>query len=264
MELGLAGKTVIVTGGSSNIGRGVALAFATEGSNIVIADIDEVQGEKTAELARKQGVKVVMVKTDVTDPEQCQVMARKTLDEFGRLDILVNCAGWVYDRLFVDKPREEWVREVNVNFWSVVNCIRAVIDHMIAQRRGKIISIASDAGKVGEYREAVYAGAKGAVIALSKSLAKEVGQYGLNINVVCPGTIVPASAEEMGAESMWRSGGLFDKMTPEVREKMTKAYPLRRLGKAEDIANAVVFLASDAASWITGQAISVDGGYAMA
>ena len=264
MELGLAGKTVIVTGGASNIGWGVVLAFAREGSDIVIADIDEVQGEKTAKLARKQGGRVVLVKTDVTSPEQCQAMVKRTLDEFGRLDILVNCAGWVYDRLFVDKPREEWVREVDINYWGVVNCVRAVIDHMIAQKGGKIISLASDAGKVGEYREAVYAGAKGAVIAFSKSLAKEVGQYGININVVCPATIVPASAEEMGAESMWRSGGLFDKMTSEVKEKMAKAYPLRRLGKAEDVANAVVFLASDAASWITGQAISVDGGYAMA
>jgi 2-hydroxycyclohexanecarboxyl-CoA dehydrogenase len=264
MELGLVGKAVIITGGGSNIGRGIVLAFAREGSHIVIADIDEVQGEKTAKLARKHNGKVVMVKTDVTNPEQCQAMVRRTLDEFGRLDILVNCVGWIYDRLFVEKPREEWVKEVDTNYWSVINCVRAVIDHMIAQRSGKIISLASDAGKVGEYKEVVYAGAKGAVIAFSKSLAREVGRYGLNINVVCLGTVPPASDEEIGAESMWRSGGLFYKMTPEVKEKMAKAYPLRRLGRAEDVANAVVFLASDAASWISGQAISVDGGYAMA
>ena len=264
MELGLAGKTVIVTGGSSNVGRGIVLAFAREGSNVVIADIDEVQGEKTAGLAREQGGKVLVLKTDVINPEQCQAMVKRTLDEFGRLDILVNCVGWIYDRLFIDKPREEWVKEVDTNYWSVINCVRAVIDHMIAQKNGKIISLASDAGKVGEYREAVYAGAKGAVIAFSKSLARELGRYGVNINVLCLGTVPPASDEEIGAESMWRSGGLFYKMTPEVKEKMAKAYPLRRLGKAEDVANAVVFLASDAAGWITGQAISVDGGYAMA
>jgi len=263
MELGLSGKTVVVTGGSSNIGRGIVLAFAKEGSDVVIVDIDEVNGQKTAELAREQGVRAMVVKTDITKPEQCQAMVRKTLDEFGRLDVLVNCAGWVYDRLFIDKPREEWVREVDINYWGVVNCIRAVIDHMIAQQSGRIVSIASDAGKVGEYREAVYAGAKAAVIAFSKSLAKEVGRYRININVVCPATIVPASVDEMGEGSMWRSEGLFDKMTPEVKEKMAKAYPLRRLGKVEDIANAVVFLASDAASWITGQALSVDGGYTM-
>jgi 2-hydroxycyclohexanecarboxyl-CoA dehydrogenase len=264
MELGLAGKTVIVTGGASNVGRGIVLAFAKEGSNIVLADIDKVQGEKTAKLARKQGGKVVVVKTDVTNPEQCQVMVKRTRDEFGRLDILVNCVGWIYDRLFIEKPREEWVKEVDTNYWSIINCVRAVIDHMIAQKSGKIISLASDAGKVGEYREVVYAGAKGAVIAFTKSLAREVGRYGINVNVLCLGTVPPASDEEIGSESMWRSGGLFYKMTPEVKEKMAKAYPLRRLGKAEDIANAIVFLASDAASWITGQAISVDGGYTMA
>ncbi len=264
MELGLAGKTVIVTGGASNVGRGIVLAFAREGLDIVIADIDEVQGQRTAELARKQGGKVVVVKTDVTNPEQCQAMVRRTLDEFGRLDVLVNCVGWIYDRLFIEKSREEWEKEVDTNYWSVINCVRAVINHMIAQRSGKIITLASDAGKIGEYREAVYAGAKGAVIAFSKSLAREVGRYGLNINVLCLGTVPPASEEEIGAESMWRTGGLFYKMTPEAKEKMAKAYPLRRLGKAEDVANAVMFLASDAASWITGQAISVDGGYTMA
>jgi 2-hydroxycyclohexanecarboxyl-CoA dehydrogenase len=264
MELGLAGKAVIVTGGASNVGRGIVLAFAGEGSSIVIADIDEVQAEKTAKLARKQGGKVVVAKTDVTDPTQCQALVKRTLDEFGRLDILVNCVGWIYDRLFVEKPREEWLKEVDTNYWSVINCTRAVIDHMIAQKSGKVISLASDAGKIGEYREAVYAGAKGAVIAFSKSLAREVGRYGININVVCLGTVPPASDKEIGSESMWRSGGLFYKMTPEVKEKMAKAYPLRRLGRAEDVASAVLFLASEAAGWITGQAISVDGGYAMA
>jgi 2-hydroxycyclohexanecarboxyl-CoA dehydrogenase len=264
VELGLAGKTVIVTGGASNVGRGIVLAFAGEGSNIVIADIDEVQGGKTADLAKKQRGKVMVVKTDVTSPEQCQAMVKKTLDEFGRLDILVNCVGWIYDRLFIEKPREEWMKEVDTNYWSVINCVRAVIDHMIARKSGRIISLASDAGKVGEYREVVYAGAKGAVIAFSKSLAREVGRYGININVLCLGTVPPANDEEIGSESMWRSGGLFYKMTPEVKEKMAKAYPLRRLGRAEDVASAVLFLASDVASWITGQAISVDGGYAMA
>ncbi len=264
MELGLAGKTVLVTGGASNIGRGIVLSFVREGSDVVIADIDEVQAQKTAELARGQGGRVVVVKTDITELEQCQAMVKKALDEFGQVDVLVNCAGWVYDRLFIEKPREEWVKEVEINYGGVVNCVRAVIDYMIAQKGGKIVSIASDAGKVGEYREAVYAGAKGAVISFSKSIAKEIGRYGINVNVVCPATIVPGNDEEIGESSLWRSDGLFYKMTPEVMEKMAKAYPLRRLGVAEDIANAVVFLASDAASWITGQALSVDGGYTMA
>jgi 2-hydroxycyclohexanecarboxyl-CoA dehydrogenase len=264
MELGLAAKTVIVTGGSSNIGRGIVMAFAREKANVLIADIDEASGQKVAEAASKLGGRVTVVKTDITSPEQCEAMANKALDEFKRLDVLVNCAGWLSDQLFVEKPREEWAREIDINYWGVINCTRAVIDHMIARKSGKIISIASDAGKVGEFKEAVYAGAKGAVIALSKSLAKEVGRYGINVNAVCPGAIVPASDEEMGASSLWQSGGLFYKMTDDTKEKMAKAYPLRRLGRAEDIANMVLFLASDAASWITGQAISVDGGYTMA
>lgn len=264
MELGLAGKTVIVAGGSSNIGRGIVLAFAREKSNVVIADIDEAQGQKTLELARKSGGKISLVKTDLTKPEQCEAMVAKVLAEFGRIDVLVNSAGWVSDRLFIEKPREEWVKEVDVNYWSVINCAKVVINHMIAQNSGKIVSIASDAGKIGEYREAVYAGAKAAIIGFSKSLAREVGRYNINVNVICPATVVPASDDEIGQSSLWRSDGLYYKMTEETKEKMAKSYPLHRLGKAEDIANVALFLASDTASWITGQALSVDGGYSMA
>ncbi|MBI4296261.1 MAG: SDR family oxidoreductase [Chloroflexi bacterium] len=264
MELGLDGRTVIVTGGSSNIGRGIVLAFAREKSNVIIADIDEAQGRKTLELARKSGGNAAFIKTDLTKPEECEAMVAKVLGEFGRIDVLVNSAGWVSDRLFVEKPREEWVKEVDVNYWSVINCVKAVINHMIARNGGKVVSIASDAGKIGEYREAVYAGAKAAIIGFSKSLAREVGRYNINVNVVCPATVVPASDDEIGQSSLWRNDGLYYKMTEESKGRMAKSYPLRRLGKAEDIANAVVFLASDAASWITGQALSVDGGYSMA
>ena len=128
---------------------------------------------------------------------------------------------------------------------------------------GKIINIGSDAGRIGEYREAIYSGCKSAVIAMSKSLAKELGRHGININTVCPGLTVPESEEHIGKGSMWRSG-MMSIFTPEAQQKATKAYPLRRLGKPEDVANLVLFLASDAASFITGQTISVSGGYSMA
>ena len=262
MDLNLAGKTVIVTGGGSNIGRAIVLAFAGEKSNVVIADIDESQAKKVAKEAIALGGKAVAVKTDVTSFESVTAMVKRTLEEFGKVDVLVNSVGWTLDRLFIEKPRSEWEREVNINFWGVVNCTRAVLDHMIERKYGKIISIGSDAGRMGEYREAVYAACKGGVIAMSKSLARELGRYGININVVCPGVTVPENPEYAGEFSMWK-GQMAEVFTPEAREKAAKAYPLRRLGKPEDVANVVAFLASDAASFITGQTISVSGGYTM-
>ncbi|HEX7365011.1 MAG TPA: 3-oxoacyl-ACP reductase family protein [Dehalococcoidia bacterium] len=262
MDLNLTGKTVIVTGGGSNIGRAIVLAFAKEKANVVIADIDRVQGQKVAREATSLGGKAVVVKTDVTDYDSVVAMVKRTMDEFGRLDVLVNNVGWTLDKLFIEKPREEWEREVNINFWGVLNCTRAVLDHMIERKYGKIISIGSDAGRMGEYREAVYAACKGGIIAMSKSLARELGRYGINVNVVCPGVTVPQSPEFAGEMSMWK-GPMAQVFTPEAQEKAAKAYPLRRLGKPEDVAGAVVFLASDAASFITGQTISVSGGYTM-
>ena len=262
MDLNLAGKTAIVTGGGSNIGRAIALAFAREKSNVMIADIDEAQGQKVAKEAVALGGKALAIKTDVTSYDSVTAMVKRTIEEFGKLDVLVNNVGWTLDRLFVEKPRSEWEKEVSINFWGVVNCTRAVLDHMIGRKYGKIISIGSDAGRMGEYREAVYAACKGGVIAMSKSLARELGRYGININVVCPGVTVPENPEHAGELSMWK-GPMAQVFTTEVQEKAAKAYPLRRLGKPEDIANVVVFLASDAASFITGQTISVSGGYTM-
>lgn len=262
MDLNLAGKTVIVTGGGSNIGRGIVLAFAKEGLNVVIADIDEAQGQRVAKEANALGGKTIAIKTDVTDVNSVTAMVKKALGEFGKIDILVNNVGWTIDRLFIDKPRAEWEKEVNINFWSVINCTRAVLDHMIERKYGKIISIGSDAGRMGEYREAVYAGCKGGIIAMSKSLARELGRYGINVNVVCPGATIPENPEDTGELSMWK-GEMAQVFTPEAQEKAAKAYPLRRMGEPEDVANAIVFLASDAASFITGQTISVSGGYTM-
>ncbi len=264
MELGLAGKTVIVTGGGSNIGRGISLAFAQERANLVIADIDEEQAKKTRARAEELGAaKVIVIKTDVTDWEQVQAMVRKTLDAFGHLDVLVNNVGWTVERLFVDKPRAEWEKEIQLNLWGMINCTRAVLDSMIAQKKGAIVSIGSDAGRMGEYREGVYAACKAGVIGLTKTLAREVGKQGIRLNVVCPGTTLPDADEEVGGTSMWSGPAGQQWNAPEMRERIAKLYPLRRIGRPDDVANAVVFLASDAASFITGQTLSVSGGYTM-
>jgi 2-hydroxycyclohexanecarboxyl-CoA dehydrogenase len=262
MDLGLEGKTVIVTGGASNIGRGICLAFARERVNLVIADVDEAQARKTAAKAEEFGARALAVRTDVSDPDQVESMVQAALGRTGAIDVLVNNVGWTIDRLFVDKPRAEWEREIQLNLWSVIHCTRAVLEPMIAQKHGAVVSLGSDAGRMGEYREGVYAACKAGVIALSKTLAREVGRHGIRLNVVCPGTTMPDSGEEFGASSMW-AGELGEWNTPQMRERIAKAYPLRRVGRPTDVANAVVFLASEAASFITGQTLSVSGGYTM-
>jgi 2-hydroxycyclohexanecarboxyl-CoA dehydrogenase len=263
MDLNLAGKTVVVTGAGSNIGRAIALAFARERSNVVVAEIDEAQGGKTASEATALGATAIAVRTDVTRWESVQAMVRAVEARFGRVDVLVNNVGWTRDALFVEKTREEWEREVQINLWGMINCTRAVLDGMIARKGGAIVSMGSDAGRMGEFREGVYGACKAGVIALSKSIAREVGKFGIRLNVVCPGMTMPKSDDEIGELSMWTAEENRAWRTPEMQARIAKAYPLRRVATPEDVTGAVVFLASDAASFVTGQTLSVSGGYTM-
>ncbi len=263
MELGLKGKNVIVTGGGSNIGRAIVHAFAAEGANVVIAELAPRQGEKVAAevAALGAGGRVEVIAADVGNAQQVGDMVARAIETLGSVDVLVNNVGWTVDRLFMQKPRSEWEKEVQVNLWGAINCIHAVLPHMIERQSGSIVSISSDAGRMGEYREAVYSACKAGIIALSKSVARETGRYGLRLNVVCPGLIVPPAGESISPESMWNQ--MRDIFTEDVLERVQRGYVLRRLGKASEVANAVVFLASDAASFITGQTLSVSGGYTM-
>jgi 2-hydroxycyclohexanecarboxyl-CoA dehydrogenase len=263
MDLGLAGRTVIVTGGAANIGRAIALSFAREGANVVIADVDEPQALKVASEANaaNAGGRTIVVETDMVDPDVVKALIERAIAEFGQVHVLVNNVGWVVDRLFLEQDHEEWRKLIGINLWSVVNSMHAVLPHMVEQGYGHIVSIGSEAGRMGEYREAVYGACKAGVIGLSKALAREVGRYGITFNVVCPALTVPESEAEFGEQSMWKLGVQF--FGPEAREKAKQRYPLRRLGTAQDIANAVLFLASDAASYVTGQTLSVSGGYTM-
>jgi 2-hydroxycyclohexanecarboxyl-CoA dehydrogenase len=263
MDLNLAGKTVIVTGAGSNIGRAIALAFARERSNVVVAEIDEAQGGKTAAEATALGAAAIAVRTDVTRWESVQAMVRAVEARFGRVDVLVNNVGWTRDALFVEKTREEWEREIQINLWGMINCTRAVLDGMIARKAGAIVSMGSDAGRMGEFREGVYGACKAGVIALSKSIAREVGKFGIRLNVVCPGMTMPKSDDDIGELSMWTAQENRAWRTPEMQARIAKAYPLRRVATPEDVTGAVVFLASDAASFVTGQTLSVSGGYTM-
>jgi 2-hydroxycyclohexanecarboxyl-CoA dehydrogenase len=259
MDLGLSGRVVIVTGGASNLGRAITLGFAAEGARVVIADVDDRQARKVE--AEAPSGTIVARHTDVTDWESVSSMAQFVRSSMGGVDVLVNCAGWTIDRLFTEKPREEWEREIAIDIWGFINCVRAVLDHMIERRYGRIVSIGSDAGRMGEWREAVYSGTKAAVIAMSKAIAREVGKHGITVNVVSPG-LIPGDPETSGSESMW-SSDQAKMFTSEVRAKAARSYPLRRLGTPEDVVPAVLLLASDRASYITGQTLSVSGGYTM-
>ncbi len=259
MDLGLHGRVVIVTGGASNLGRAITLGFAAEGARVVIADVDEQQSKKV-EGEAPSGT-IAARHCDVTDWDSVTSMVQFVESSMGRVDVLVNCAGWTIDRLFMEKPRSEWEREIAIDTWGFINSVRAVLDGMVKRSYGRIVSIGSDAGRMGEWREAVYSGTKASVIAMSKAIAREVGKHGITLNVVCPG-LIPGTPETSGSNSMW-SSEQTDKFTPEVREKAAKAYPMRRLGTPEDVVPAILLLASDRASYITGQTLSVSGGYTM-
>src|SRR5690348_2452319 len=232
MDLGLSGRVVIVTGGASNLGRAITLGFAAEGARALIADIDDEQAARV-EREAPHGT-VVARHTDVTDWESVRSAVEFAHQELGPVDVLVNCAGWTIDRLFMEKPREEWEREIAIDMWGFINCVRAVLDSMTERRYGRIVSIGSDAGRMGEWREAVYSGTKAGVIAMSKAIAREVGKYGITLNVVCPG-FVPGKPETSGSESVW-AGDQGAQFTPEVLEKVARSYPLRRLGTPSDVA----------------------------
>lgn len=262
MDLELKGKSVIVTGGGSNIGRAIVLAFAAEGAHITIGDIDTAQAEKTAGFATKLGAaSVQVVKTDVTSLEQVQAMFKAATDRHGRVDVLVNNVGWDNLMFFTQTTPEFWRKVIDINYVGVLNCTKAALDIMIKQNGGAIVSISSDASRQGEPREAVYGGVKAAINSFMKTIARENGRYGIRCNVVCPGVTIPQTADEVGGNSMWTNADSM--FTPEQLEKVAKSLPLRKVGRPQDIANAVAFLASARAGHVTGQVLSVSGGYSM-
>ncbi len=264
MDLQLANKSVIVTGGGSNIGRAISLAFARERAHLTIAEIDEGQGKKTAAEAERLGAaSVQVIRTDVTSWESVRSMVRAVEAAHGRVDALVNNVGWTVDRLFVEKTRDEWEKEIQLNLWGMINCTRAVLDGMIQRKAGAIVSMGSDAGRMGEVREGVYGACKAGVIALTKPLARENGRHGIRLNVVCPGMTMPDAEEDIGGLSMWASETNKAFGTDEMKARIAKAYPLRRPGEPGARPPAVLSLPSDAAGFITGQTLSVSGGYTM-
>jgi 2-hydroxycyclohexanecarboxyl-CoA dehydrogenase len=250
----IQGRVAIVTGGARGIGRGIVTALAQAGASVAIADLRADVAEQTAsEIGKDTGAQVVAIKTDVTNLAEVRETAARVLQTFGQIDALINNAGWDELKPFLQTTPELWDKIIAVNYKSVLNTCYAVLPHMVARKAGAVVSISSDAGRVGSMGEAVYAGAKAGIIALSRTLAREHARDNIRFNVICPGPTRTPMVEEQQKSDF---GG-------KVLGRMEQYVPLKRLGTPEDIAPLAVFLASDAARYITGQVISVSGGLTM-
>jgi NAD(P)-dependent dehydrogenase (short-subunit alcohol dehydrogenase family) len=275
MDLGLTGKSTIITGGSGGIGRGLVLGFAEEGANVVVATRDAAKGQEVADAAKAFPGEVVVIATDVTDEEAVERMTETAEQTFGPIDVLVNNAGGVYHpKPFLEKTREEAEWEANLNIWGVYNCTRAAGRSMVARKTGSIINITSNSALEAEAANhvAFYGGTKGFVMSFSKGLAYEWGPENVRINCVSPGWIVPHRQDDVGEGSFWRKYGYDFFGTPEQMAEAAESgeanfnvssQPIRRIGRPEDIADLTLFFASDRSAHLTGQLVSVSGGAYM-
>jgi 2-hydroxycyclohexanecarboxyl-CoA dehydrogenase len=249
----LAGRTAIVTGGASGIGRGIAHALAALGAAVAVADMNAAGSTDTVRAVEAAGGKAGAFPVDVTDVAAVGRMVADVKARWGGVDILVNCAGWDRPMRFVDTTPDFWDKILAINLKGPIACTHAVLPGMIEKSYGKIVFIASDAGRVGSSGEAVYSAAKGGLIALTKTIAREVARHRINVNCVCPGpSDTPLFVNEFMAAS------------PKLGESLKRVIPWGRLGTPEDVAPAVAFLVSDDAGFITGQTLSVSGGLTMA
>ncbi len=246
---GLKGALAVVTGGASGIGRAAARSLADAGARIVVADVNEAGGEEACTALRAAGAEAEFTRVDLTDGASIEACAEAVLARGGVPEVLVNAAGWDRFEPFLDNSPEFLERIVQLNLLGPVKVTRALLPAMVGAGRGRIVNVASDAGRVGSTGETVYAGAKGGVIAFTKSLAREMARHAINVNCVCPGpTDTP----------------LFRSLPEKMQQALTRAIPFRRLATPEEVADAIVFFASARAAYVTGQVLSVSGGLTMA
>jgi 2-hydroxycyclohexanecarboxyl-CoA dehydrogenase len=248
MHMELQDQVAVVTGAASGIGRATAQALAAEGARVVIADIDREGGEKAAAALREQGARAEFIAVDMTDPASIAAFADSLRTRYGAVDIVVNGAGWGRTHPFWEGTPELWDKLIALNLVGPMTLVKALLPAMIERKSGRIVNVASDAGRVGSLGETVYAGAKGGLIAFTKSLARETARHGINVNCVCPG---PTDTPLLAA-------------VPEGHlEAFRKAIPLRRFAKPSEVADAVTFFAGPHSSYVTGQVLSVSGGLTM-
>jgi 2-hydroxycyclohexanecarboxyl-CoA dehydrogenase len=241
-------QVAIVTGAASGIGRATAMRLAAEGAAVVIADVNEQGAGDVAKSISEGGGRALAVPVDVTDAPGVRAMTERAIASFGKVDILVSNAGWDRAGPFADTDEQLWDRVIAINYRGHLATCHAALPHMRERGAGRIITVASDAGRVGSSGEVVYSGAKGAVIAFTKGLAREVARYGINVNCVAPGLVdTPLLAE----------------MPEKLIAAIVRSIPLRRTGVPDEIAAAICFFASPDAAYITGQTLSVNGGLTM-
>ena len=238
----------LVTGAAQGIGKAVALLLARNGADIVVSDINLEKAEETAKEVQVLGRKALAIKVDVAKSNDVDKMVQAILAQFGHIDILINNAGIARDKLILRMTEEDWDVVLNINLKGTFNCTKAVVRHMSKQKSGKIVNIASVVGEMGNAGQGNYAASKAGVIGFTKTIAREFAQRGINVNVIAPGYIETPMTE-----------ALPDK----VKEDLKRLIPMDRLGKPEDVAEAVLFLVSESANYITGQVLNVNGGIYM-
>ena len=243
----LACEVAIITGAARGIGKAITMALVNEGASVVISDINEEVHNVAAEI-RNSGGQAASVVGNVTKLTDCEALVEEAIKQFGKLDILVNNAGITKDNLLLRMSEDEWDAVLNINLKGTFLCTKAAIKPMMKQRSGKIINIASVIGQMGNAGQANYAASKGGVISFTKTMAKELGSRNIRVNAIAPGFI---------------ESKMTDVLSEEAKSNLMRLIPLGTLGKPEYVADAVVFLASSAASYITGQVLNVDGGMVM-
>lgn len=244
-------RVAFVTGAGRGIGREIAKKLASKNMDIIVTDINLENAEETADLIRANGRKALPVYCDVTKLESVQEAVASSVEQFGKIDVLVNNAGWDKIEPFLKSEQSTWKTIIDINLMGQVHTCKEILPHMIKNGYGKVINIASDSGRVGSSGEAVYSAAKGGVIAFTKTLAREMARHKLNINCIAPGPADTPLFQEIGS---YNQG---------IAAALEKAIPFRRLAQPSDIANAVAYFASDEAEYVTGQTLSVNGGLTM-
>ncbi len=245
---GLQGKVVFVTGAGSGIGRAIALRLASEGAKVAVTDMVESTAKSTA---AEIGPTAAALMVDITSTASVRAGVEETERKLGPIDVLINNAGWDKVESFLKSTEDTWDKVIAINLKGPLNCFKAILPGMVERGRGRIVSISSDAGRVGSTGEAVYSATKAGIIGFSKTIAREVARYRINVNVVCPGPTDTPFLKKM------------EDVNPKLQEALKRAIPFGRLAQPDDITGAVVFLASDDAAFITGQTLSVSAGLTM-